>query len=170
MSTCDLLTPDYRLRLFEPRDEVFYVDLYSRDDVMRWVGPVVPRETARRAFGAACRHNAAADPGHRFWIVETSPSQPVGLTALKRSGSNAEIGAMVLPEWWNRGVSRQAFRVMAAQAFDHMGIDVIDARRPADAHAVRVNRMLAAVGFRPAVLLVEGSLHWQLTARDLRRS
>lgn len=165
-----LYTPDLRLRPLAPADRAFYVALYGDADVMRWIGPPLAPAQAARAFDAACRHNAAARPGHRLWIAEArGTGEPVALVAMKRREAVGELGAMVVPAWWGRGVSRQAFRAIAAHAFDALGLHALEVRRPQDAQAVVVGRMLAAVGFAPPEPQADGTALWRLAPAGLVR-
>ncbi|WP_133500146.1 GNAT family N-acetyltransferase [Cognatilysobacter terrigena] len=159
-----LLTPRYRLRLVVPEDEAHYVALYRDPDVMRAIGPLPDVEHLRAAFGRVRRHNTASKPGHRVWAIRDRQSErPIGITALLRAGGRAELGIMLLPGVWNRGVAKEVFRPLLDHAFGPMGLDVVDAERRDDEHAVVIDRLLHPFGFLNADPTAPGLRRWALS-------
>ena len=162
-----LETPRLRLRLLEAAqagDRVLYCNLYADPAVMRRIAPPQDAERAARGFEAACRHNAAASPGHRFWRVdEAAASAPVGLAALRRNGARAEIGVMLFSSWWNRGVCSEIFGALLEHGFVQANLEAIDARSAGDDGLPVIERLLAPFGFVPTSPgAADGLRHWEL--------
>lgn len=160
-------TPRLRLRLMEAdngSDRVLYRDLYNDPAVMRRIAPLLGDEAAIRGFDAACRHNLAQEPGHRFWRVDDTASRSaVGLAALRRDGTRAEIGVMLFSQWWNRGVCSEIFVALLRHGFEHAGLDAIDARSAEDDGLPVIERLLAPFGFiRTRAGAADGMGHWEL--------
>lgn len=163
-----LATPRLRLRLLEAgkeADRALYRDLYNDPAVMRRIAPPLGDEAALRGFEAACRHNLARSPGHRFWRVEDKASQVgLGLAALRRSELRAEIGVMLFSDWWNRGICSEIFVALLQHGFERAGLEVIDARSAEDDGLPVIERLLAPFGFIATHRGVGGGLgHWELS-------
>jgi len=146
-----LETARLRLRLMEAdngSDRALYRDLYNDPEVMRRIAPLLGVEAAVRGFEAACRHNLAGVPGHRFWRVDDTASQSaVGLAALRRDGARAEIGVMLFSPWWNKGVCSEIFVALLQHGFGTAGLEAIDARSAEDDGLPVIERLLAPFGF-----------------------
>lgn len=153
-----------RLRLIDARDAALYRALYTSPEVMRHIAPPLGAQEADAAFERVCRHNARAEPGHRYWaIVDRSSDEGLGLAALHRQGARAELGVMLLPGAWSRGVSREAFSVLLPYAFAAMGLEQVDAERPDDGHALRIDRLLRPFGFERAPPTRRDHARWTVT-------
>lgn len=162
-----LETPRLRLRLMEAgndSDRALYCDLYNDDAVMRRIAPPLGLVAALHGFEAACRHNAAVSPGHRFWRVDDTASQvATGMAALRRGGTRAEIGVMLFQPWWNRGLCSEIFIALLRHGFEEAGLDAIDARSAEDDGLPVIERLLAPFGFiRTRSGAADGIGHWEL--------
>lgn len=159
-----LETARLRLRLLDHRDAHLFCHLYTDPDVMRRIAPPLSAEAAARAFGRACRHNGKDQPGHRFWAIEDNPTATgIGLAALLRSGDRAELGVMLAPGQWNRGVASEAFVPLIDHAFVGMGLALVYAERPDDDHALVIDRLLGRFAFRRAPQhTAPGQARWEL--------
>ncbi|MGN6513130.1 MAG: hypothetical protein ACTHKZ_06075, partial [Lysobacteraceae bacterium] len=74
-------TPRLRLRLLHEDgagDGALYAGLYADPAVMACIAPPLCPDAAARAFGAACRHNRAATPGHRTWRIDARAGTGTG--------------------------------------------------------------------------------------------
>jgi RimJ/RimL family protein N-acetyltransferase len=163
----ELETPRLRLRLMEAgsgSDRSLYSDLYNDPAVMRRIAPLLGIEAAVRGFEAACRHNLAEAPGHRFWRVDDKASEySVGLAALRRDGSRAEIGVMLFSQWWNKGVCGEVFVPLLEHGFERAGLEAIDARSAEDEGLPVIERLLAPFGFiRTRTGAADGVGQWEL--------
>lgn len=162
-----LHTRRFRLRLLDGGEAhaALYRGLYTCPRVMAHIGPPVTRATADAAFGRACRHNARNAPGHRFWAIEAREGGvPLGLTALQRDGEQAELGAMLQPEWWNRRVASEVFEVLLGYAFDAMHLRLVRACGPAGDRGHMLDRLLKPFGFED-VPTQAALRRWVLTRR-----
>ena len=159
-----LETARLRLRLLDQRDERLFCHLYTDPDVMRRIVPPLSAEAAVASFDRACRHNRRDQPGHRFWAIEDKAvATGIGIAALLRGGDRAELGVMLRPEQWNRGVSSEAFVPLIDHAFLGMGLALVYAERPDDDHARVIDRLLGRFAFRRAPeRAAPGQARWEL--------
>jgi RimJ/RimL family protein N-acetyltransferase len=122
------------LRPWTPDDADVVLDLYSRWDVMRFLGtnPTVMTEPAK-AVEKIATWNAFTGPLHGVWaIVPHGQDRPVGTALLKLlpySGSkapsaNTEVGWHLHPDAWGRGYATEAGGRLLAHAWSH-GLDQV---------------------------------------------
>jgi hypothetical protein len=131
---------------------------------MREIGPLPDVPGLREGFARVCRHNRAKSPGHRLWVIEgRHDGGAVGITALRRAASRAELGIMLRPDAWNRGIAREVFGPLLRHAFDAMGLDSVDAERRDDAHGALIDRLLRPFGFVEATPTAPGLRRWVLS-------
>lgn len=167
--TADIESARYRLRLAEPGDEGHYVALYTDPRVMHAIGPPLDVQCVRAAFDRVCRHNRAKSPGHRLWVITgRHDAEAVGITALRRAANRAELGIMLRPEAWNRGVAREVFGPLLRHAFAAMDLHIVDAERRDDAHGELIDRLLRPFGFVDAPPSAPGLRRWMLSRPPVR--
>lgn len=117
------------LRPWTPADAEAVFDMYSRWEVMRFLGtnPTVMTEPAQAGDKIAA-WNAFPGPLHGVWaIVPTGEDRPVGTALLKllpHSGSKApsadtEVGWHLHPDAWGRGYATEAGGRLLAHAWSH---------------------------------------------------
>jgi RimJ/RimL family protein N-acetyltransferase len=158
-------TARLRLRPLDARDHAMFCHLYTDPDVMRRIRPPLTAEAAAQSFRRACAHNAKATPGHRFWAIDDKASaQAIGMAALLRAGSGAELGVMLRGGWWSRGISSEAFAPLLEHAFLGMGLALVYAERPDDDHALIIDRLLDRFGFvrTPERATAPAQCRWEL--------
>jgi RimJ/RimL family protein N-acetyltransferase len=120
-----LRTPRLTLRSWSAEDAAAYLAVYSRWEVMRWLGPQ-PRtvcETIEQARDRIARGRAAQDPPFGRWaIVPTGSAVPVG-TVLLLPLSDAdgptgevEVGWHLHPDHQGRGLATDAARALLGVA------------------------------------------------------
>lgn len=160
----DLLTPRLRLRRMDARDAGLYRALYTSAAVMAQIGPPLSVDAADAAFACILRHDALPAPGHRYWTLEDRcGAGALGIVALQRRGREAELGAMLVPDAWNRRFASEAFGPVLDHAFGAMGLVLVDAHARSGAHAGIAWRLLAPFGFRPAPPRRAGFARWVLS-------
>jgi RimJ/RimL family protein N-acetyltransferase len=137
--TALLTTPRTALRAWGPDDLPAFFDLYSRWDVMRWLGTHPRRaiadeaEAQERLAHWQLRHDAVADPFGRWALVPTAPlpgtaapadrrGVPVGSVLLlplqDATGPTAvvEVGWHLHPSWQGHGLVTEAASALLAVA------------------------------------------------------
>ena len=127
-----LRTPRLLLRHWEESDLPAFFDLYSRDDVMRWLGPRPRRalttlDEARERMGRWHDRERALDPPLGLWAIvpllsRTGPPQPAGTIPLvplaDASGPSGliEIGWHLHPQYQGQGFATEAAGAILAAA------------------------------------------------------
>lgn len=167
-------TPRFRLRLItHGQDEAFFSDLFGDPEVMRWIGPPMPRHEALAAHERVCRHNLLIEPGHRYWVVvERGSGEPLGVVALFRQGDSAEFGIMLGSSWWHCGVATEVLPAVLAYGFERAGLQWVRVQRDEDEQALVMHRLLRRFGFQR--LSPEGAgadvsrCHWALSRAQWR--
>jgi RimJ/RimL family protein N-acetyltransferase len=135
-----LRTPRLLLRHWEEADLPAFFDLYSREDVMRWLGPHPRRalatlDEARERMGRWHDRERALDPPLGLWAIvpllaRGDPRQPVGTIALlplaDASGPTGliEIGWHLHPRQQGQGLATEAAGAILAAAAG-AGIDQV---------------------------------------------
>ncbi len=120
------------LRNWEDSDLPAFFDLYSREDVMRWLGPHPRRalatpEEARERLDRWHAREAGLDPPLGMWAIvplirRTPPPQPVGtvlLVPLSDASGPAgliEVGWHLHPDHQGRGLATEAAGAILAAA------------------------------------------------------
>ncbi len=142
-----LLAPLHAGDAGDAGDRALYCALYTSAEVMARIMPPLSPAQALAAFERTCRHNARDHPGHRHWSVrEKGSGRAAGIVGLLRDGDAVEIGGVLLPAWWRRGVSREAYRSVIDHAFGTMDADVVFGEREDDDHARVIDRLFAPLG------------------------
>ena len=127
-----LRTPRLLLRNWEEPDLPAFFDLYSREDVMRWLGPHPRRalaslDEARERMGRWHMRERALDPPLGLWAIVPLPAgpgprQPVGTISLvplaDASGPAGliEIGWHLHPRHQGQGLATEAAGAIIAAA------------------------------------------------------
>lgn len=166
------------LRNWEDSDLPAFFDLYSREDVMRWLGPHPRRalatpEEARERLDRWHAREAGLDPPLGMWAIvplirRTPPPQPVGtvlLVPLSDASGPAgliEVGWHLHPDHQGRGLATEAARAILAAAA-RAGMEHILALTDLD--NVRSQAVAARLGMRDEGI----TQRWfGLTARQYR--
>lgn len=104
-----------------------YLDIYSRDGVVRWLGGPVIHDRSRAV--ELIERNAARlaqDPRFGWWaVVERSTGVPAGTVLLKplpNGGGEIEIGWHLHPDSWGKGLASEAAAALLDRAFQD-GLD-----------------------------------------------
>jgi RimJ/RimL family protein N-acetyltransferase len=141
----------------EPADVRRILDIYSRDEVVRWLGssrqPVrAPGDALARVRTWAAR-NASAGAPYGIWAVEVRVTGvPAGTVLLRplpaADGSpttDVEVGWHLHPDAWGHGYATEAARGAISRAFD-AGIGEVHAVVfPGNEASVAVTRRLGMV-------------------------
>lgn len=121
-------TERLRLRTWTEEDVDAFVDLYSREDVYRYLGATpAPVSSPDEARDRVARWASRTRDGLGIWAMVArdggDPGTPVGtvlLVPLPRSdgtaGDDLEIGWHLHPDHWGRGLASEAGSAMIEQA------------------------------------------------------
>lgn len=100
-----------QLKKFGPQDFNDYFRLVSDRRVMAMITErALPEEEARTDFNNLLENNAIHPALGQFKILNSLSGQFLGLAKLEiasAGGETAELGYMILPEFWGRGIAGQ---------------------------------------------------------------
>jgi RimJ/RimL family protein N-acetyltransferase len=107
-----------------------YLDIYSRDEVVRWLGGP-PVHDRGRAIELIERNAArlAIDPRFGWWaVVPRATGVPAGSVLLKplpNGEGEIEIGWHLHPDSWGIGLASEAASAVLARAFAEIGLEEV---------------------------------------------
>jgi RimJ/RimL family protein N-acetyltransferase len=126
-------TDRLRLREWDPEDEKAFYDRMNDPDVMKHLGGVQTPEDWRAAYLRVLGFQN--DFGHTFWIAEDRTTDDImGFCGIKRVNAPGagdltgrhEIGWRLRPEYWGKGLAKEAAIASLNLAFDQFNApDVI---------------------------------------------
>ncbi|TXH67183.1 MAG: N-acetyltransferase [Lysobacteraceae bacterium] len=154
-------------RLLEPDDRDLYLGLYTDARVMAHIGRPLTAQEAAVEFARTCRANADPSAHARCWrLVHRRNGEKLGLMAAwcnAREPGVGEIGIMLLPAWYARGIGLPALQGLVDQLMrDHWrwGVnEVVGRYAPGHRDA---ERLVQALGFRRAIA-TEAQVEWRLS-------
>lgn len=156
-----------RLRPFSECDEALYCQLYTEPQVMRHIAAPLSLEAAQRSFRIVCRQIAGPAPSVRIWVVSEHASLgAVGIVALTQVNDLAaavEMGMMLLPSGWGRGLAHEAQVALMDRIFSESSLRMIWTRNaPENASAIglRIRLGFLRADSRPVDCPL---MHWQMT-------
>jgi RimJ/RimL family protein N-acetyltransferase len=140
-----LRTERLRLRPWttQPEDIARLTDLYSRDEVSRWLGgppSVSPEELVARW---ATVHEL--DERFGCWAIEIADGTVAGTVLFKplpNGVGEVEVGWHLHPDSWGHGYATEAARAVIAQGFDAGLPEVYAVVRPGNSASLAVCRRL----------------------------
>jgi RimJ/RimL family protein N-acetyltransferase len=175
-----LRTQRLLLRPWEDSDLLAFFDLYSREDVIRWLGPhprraLASREEARERLHRWQAHVQGLDPPLGLWAMvplsaDAGPSAPVGTILLlplaDASGPAGliEVGWHLHPQHQGQGLATEAAEAVLAAAAQ-AGIDHVLALTEPD--NIRSQAVAARLGMRDEGLT---GRWFGLTTRQYRKT
>jgi RimJ/RimL family protein N-acetyltransferase len=154
-------TARMRLRPYRPDDLEAFADLHGRDDVARYLP--WPTRDRRASQEALARHQRMVldkdDDGMTLAGFDVDTGRLVGEFVLfLRSVENrgGEVGYVLHPDFWGRGLATEGAEAMLAIAFETLGLHRVTARL--DARNTASAAVLTRLGMRREAYLVENSL------------
>jgi RimJ/RimL family protein N-acetyltransferase len=134
-----LRTPRLVLRSWTDEDAPAFLDLYSREEVVRWLGThprrvtVTTLETARERIRYRDERIAGLSPPMGLWAivpVQSGRDEPIGTVLLMPLEDDdgptdlVEVGWHLHPDWQGRGYATEAARAVLDLA-STAGIEVV---------------------------------------------
>jgi len=140
-----LCTGRLRLRPWTtaPEDLARLTDLYSRDEVSRWLGgpPSVPPDELVARWATV----HALDERFGCWAIEPGDGTVAGTVLFKplpNGVGEVEVGWHLHPDSWGRGYATEAARAVIAQGFEAGLPEVYAVVRPGNEASMAVCRRL----------------------------
>jgi RimJ/RimL family protein N-acetyltransferase len=152
----ELRSPRLRLRGWTPADVDPLFDLYSREEVQRYIGPV-PRVMTDRAEAQERLDRLAAHPlpaplgvwavareddGHLLGVLLLKSIPASGTGTPPQPSGDVEIGWHFHPDAWGQGYATEAAGRVLAHAFDSGLTRVVAVTNPANSASQQVCRRL----------------------------
>lgn len=163
MTAYELATSRLRLRLLEEQDGELYRSLYTDPRVMARIAPPLTAADAVRDFGAAVAHNRRDAPGHRTWAVfDRDDGRAAGIGALRRCGTRAEVGLMLLPWAWDGRRSHELLEALVGFALGPMSLEALDAVCMDGPNVRPSRRLVTPCGFVEVPAERPGTVQWIL--------
>lgn len=112
-----------RLSLRPPcaEDLGFVLDLYSRPEVVRYIGTGEVQTTQPQALARIERYRSFFGPHTGIWLIETHDAAPLGFALLKpipfstgidQAEEDIEIGWHLHPDGWGHGYATEAAQAL----------------------------------------------------------
>jgi RimJ/RimL family protein N-acetyltransferase len=140
-----LRTPRLRLRSWttSPADLARLADIYSRDEVTRWIGgpPTVPPADLPARWAAI----TTLDGRFGCWAVEREDGVPAGTVLFKplpNGVGEVEVGWHLHPDSWGHGYATEAARAVVQRGFEEGLPEVYAVVRPGNEPSLAVCRRL----------------------------
>jgi len=144
------------VRLYEPEDAPFVLDMYSRWDVQRFLGASPkPLQTLEEASITIRRARSVSDqtPLLGVWAVTLRSGEPVGTVMLKMAplsseqrplplSDDHEVGWHLHPDHWGHGYATEATAGALQRAFDAGVDEVVALILPGNERSVHVAERL----------------------------
>lgn len=142
---------DYRLRTLKRRDAKDMYEYGKRREVTRFLswGPFTDIRDARRSIRTIFFPRLKEGLPIGYAIVDKKRSKMIGTIDFHStidSGDGAEVGFVIHPDYWNRGIVTRALRELVKVGFSHLGYERIIVRHLKSNVASR--RVIEKVGFR----------------------
>jgi RimJ/RimL family protein N-acetyltransferase len=141
----ELHTGRLRLRAWttRPTDLARLTDIYSRDEVTRWLGgtPSVPPAELVARWAAV----SELDPRFGCWAIERPDSGVAGTVLFKplpNGVGEVEVGWHLHPDSWGHGYASEAARAVIERGFDAGLPEVYAVVRPGNEASLAVCRRL----------------------------
>jgi ribosomal-protein-alanine N-acetyltransferase len=148
------------LRPLDECDEPLYRSLYVDPVLMRHIAEPLSVQSAQDRFRSSLRQQS--ERRQQRIVVDVASGDEIGLVALFRDGSSAEMGIMLLGPAHGRGFATEAMSAVRDHAFELDGIELLWIRqRPSNA---AVTTMMQKLGFLPFphVDPASGFRRWEL--------
>lgn len=157
----ELVTPRLTLREITADDADWYLEHFSRPEIVRGQGYPAPadRDAALAELHRYVLDLFAARAGVRWGIALRGERRLIGSAGFYKWVDEpvpaAEVGYDLDPAWWGKGLMSEALEAMLELAFERMGLERVDAYVLADND--RSLRLLDRLGFeREALLTAHG--------------
>lgn len=144
-------TPRLRLRPWEQADAAGALDVYSSQEVSRWLAPAMDRIADLGQMRAVIAGWIARPPGPEGrpsgrWVIEEIASGRVAgsgqILPLPPEGDDLELGYQLAPWAWGRGFAAEAGHALAHYAFGNGEEEVFAVVRPHNDRGARAARRI----------------------------
>ncbi len=145
-----LLVKKFRLEKFKIEDFDFYYQLVACKRVMAMITEkAIPYDEAKSKFDRLIQNNNLHSVFGTFKITDASSNDFVGLVKLtinKIDDKKAELGFMLLPEYWGKGIAGKAAKRLIKMAKSENQIEriiaIIDPKNMASRRILIKNKFL----------------------------
>jgi len=156
----ELHTPRARLREVRLDDAEALLDIYGHPEGVRYLGR--PPQTLEQVQTRLRRMREDIDRGEAaFWVL-TDPGADRALAYLgffrwDAPHQTAELGYVLAPARWGRGMMREVLPVLVRHGFEVLGLHRMEARiEPANVASIK---LVERLGFKQEAALRDRTLH-----------
>ena len=122
-----------RLRPWAVEDADVAFEVYSHEEVARWLSPAMDAVRDRHEMRLVLQHwvaenHRSSDPTGRWAIERLEDDRVIGgmtLLYLPPGGTDLEIGWQLGPAYWGHGYATEAGHALAHWAFEYPGVDEV---------------------------------------------
>ena len=116
-----------QLEKFTPNDFACYYALVSNQQVMKMITEkAIGFNEAQQKFHKLLENNDIVEDLGSFKVLNKKTGAFIGLaklTIMNKNDKEAEIGYMLLPEFWGKGIGSQIGKLLIAMAQRHQGLE-----------------------------------------------
>ncbi|MFF1923664.1 GNAT family N-acetyltransferase [Streptomyces sp. NPDC058221] len=128
----ELTGEDLVLRDWTEEDLAAMPDLFDHPDIAYWTPIVSPFDAEAARARLAKARQLRADGTTVLLAVTVDGGAPLGEVMLRRAPEGTEIGYAIGPAHRGQGLAARAVRVMAAYAFEQLGVEQVILELEAD--------------------------------------
>ena len=164
------MKPGIYLDKMLPQDFEAFFTLTGKKQVMELItGRALTREESLAKFNSLLKNNRLHESLGSFIVMDGTDSTMLGFAKLEiteEDRNNAELGFMLLPEFWGRGYGREIAEQLMGIAESHPGLNRVYANIDPDNMASR--KILLRMGFVSEELGVIDGLPSEIFGRKLK--
>ena len=126
-----LLDPVIQLQKFTENDFPYYFQLVNNEKVMEMITErSIPLDEAKNDYRELLDNNSIAPDFGSFKILDAISNEFIGLAKLEithRDSVEAELGYMILPQYWGKGIGGSVAKQLLKMASDQRSINKLTA-------------------------------------------
>lgn len=125
-----MLTSDkIYLKKIKQEDLAFYQEIYSNENLMRYVGTALTEKSAKKYLELTVKLMSKTEPKIVLYVIYDKASHNktgvVGLTWDKKQTRTVEIGVVIKQQYQRKAFAHHAKKLLMAHAFESLGINCI---------------------------------------------
>lgn len=153
----------------------FYTSIYSDQELMRYVCPLMEDAQIKRCFLNSLRKSKSENSNHILYVIKHNINNDriglIGLSWNQEARNSAEIGVIIAKSHQRKGYAFDALKCLFRYSFDHLKIKILVGISFADNFAS--NTMVASIGFKKINEFINNknnmpSIRWEITQECIK--